>query len=110
MVFPILEDRLRKRHRRLIPIDLRLGVNVETDSEGDRELEVLRVCFDEVKKCRPFLLVIFGDRYGWIPPHEIARDALQRSGFTFDAKGKSVTERRSMPAFFRTWAPVRREC
>lgn len=92
MVFPILEHKLRERRRRLIPIDLRLGVSIEDNNEAARELEVLRVCLGEVNKCRPFLIVILGDRYGWIPPYDIAHDALRRSGFHFDCSGKSVTE------------------
>jgi len=32
--------------------------------EGVRELQVLKVCLAEVKRCRPFLIVLIGDRYG----------------------------------------------
>jgi hypothetical protein len=39
----------------------------ETHVEA-RELQVLKVCLAEVRRCRPFLIVLLGDCYGWIPP------------------------------------------
>jgi len=35
----------------------------ETD-EAAREIKMLKVCLAEVKRCRSFLIVLFGDRYG----------------------------------------------
>ena len=44
--------------------DLRWGVNtMDMDSEeGARK--VLTVCLDEIQKCRPYMIVLLGDRYG----------------------------------------------
>ena len=92
-VFPVLEERLRERREYLEPIDLRQGV--ETLSEADtqvRELEVLKVCLEEVHRSRPFLTGLLGDRYGWIPPVARMTAAAEEAGYQGEVAGRSVTE------------------
>jgi hypothetical protein len=68
-VFPAIEDRLRRRRRHLEWIDLRLGAgNAQAETEAEREAQVLKVCLDEVRRGRPFLIALIGDRYDWVPP------------------------------------------
>src|SRR5262249_44303447 len=70
-VFPAPWERLRGRRPFLAGVELRLGVPADAGAdEGARELAVLKVCLTEVKRCRPFLIVLLGDRYGWIAPAE----------------------------------------
>lgn len=58
-VFPELEERLKARRRHLEWVDLRLGVATASLKEREqRELQVLKVCLAEVKRCRPFLTVL----------------------------------------------------
>lgn len=95
-VFPALEERLRERRHFIEWVDLRLGVAdaVEAD-ESARELQVLKVCLTEVKRCRPFLIVLLGDRYGWIPPPDrvsTMQMAADEEGFIGSVAGRSVTE------------------
>jgi hypothetical protein len=91
-VFPRLEEKLRKRRHHLEAIDLRLGVETaHAGTEGARELPVLKICLDEIKRSRPFLMVLLGDRYGWVPPHERMTAAAQQQGFQADLTGRSVT-------------------
>lgn len=35
-----------------------------------KERMVLKTCFSEIHRCRPFLFVLLGDRYGWIPERQ----------------------------------------
>jgi tetratricopeptide (TPR) repeat protein len=91
-VFPELEERLKERFHHLEPIDLRWGV--ETRSTGDqqaKELLVLKVCLAEIERSRPFLIALIGDRYGWIPPPERMKAAVNEAGFTTTVEGKSIT-------------------
>jgi hypothetical protein len=91
-VFPALAERLRERFHHLEPIDLRWGV--ETVSAGEqqaKELLVLKVCLAEIKRSRPFLVALIGDRYGWRPPEERLCAAAMEAGFATDLRGKSVT-------------------
>ena len=88
-VFPELEERLRARHEILEPIDLRQGVELASlNAEQARELKVLKVCLDEIERSRPFLLVLLGDRYGWVPPPERIAAAAQEAGFATDGGGQ----------------------
>jgi hypothetical protein len=91
-VFPELEERLRARRHNLEWVDLRVGV--ATASERDervRELYVLKVCLDEVQRCRPYLIVLLGDRYGWVPPEERVKAAAEEAGIAA-VIGRSVTD------------------
>jgi len=64
-VLPRLEEERRKRRHHLEWIDLRQGVESgAANTEEQRELIVLKVCLDEIKRSRPFLIVFLGDRLG----------------------------------------------
>lgn len=92
LVFPRLEDELRKGRLLLEPIDLRQGVETaDLASEESREQMVLKVCLDEIERSRPFLIVLLGDRYGWVPPEGRVAAAVQEAGFETDLHDKSVT-------------------
>lgn len=92
-VFPAIEERLNRRGRHLEWVDLRIGVaTASLAGEGERELQVLKVCFDEVRRCRPFLIVLLGDRYGWVPPPDRVSAAAREAGFSGAAGGRSVTD------------------
>ena len=51
-VFPELEERLKARRHHLEWVDLRVGVATEGHAqEAARELQVLKVCLAEVRRC-----------------------------------------------------------
>jgi tetratricopeptide (TPR) repeat protein len=87
-----LEELLRARRCHLEWVDLRLGVATSATSEGARELQVLKVCLDEVRRCRPFLIILLGDRYGWVPPVDSIGAAAREQGLPADVAGRSVTD------------------
>ena len=90
-VFPRLEEKLRERRHQFEPIDLRLGVETaELGTEEARELLVLKVCLEEIQRSRPFIIVILGDRYGWVPPPERMETAAREAGFKTEVLGKSA--------------------
>lgn len=92
VVWPELAERLRERRHELIPVDLRWGVETYAiDEVGKREVHVLKVCLQEITRSRPFMIVLLGDRYGWIPSHDRMAAAASEMGFTTDMRGKSVT-------------------
>jgi hypothetical protein len=92
VVFPRLEDRLRERRCRLEPIDLRVGVDPgATESEQEREHQILKVCLQEIDRSRPFLMVLLGDRYGWVPEEDRVRTAIDEAGFDTVTAARSVT-------------------
>ena len=66
LVFPELRSRCQKRGAEFIGLDLRWGV---TEEEARRE-GALKICLDEIERCRPFFVCLLGSRYGWVPPPE----------------------------------------
>ena len=91
--FDVLAEQLKERRHYLEAIDLRQGLETTDErDETERELKVLRVCLDEIKRSRPFFVGLIGDRYGWMPPEERMAAAAQAAGFATEVAGKSVTE------------------
>ena len=91
-VFPELAERLRARHIHLEPIDLRWGVETSNKKEQEeKELLVLKVCLDEIDRCKPFLIGIIGDRYGWAPPAGRMKAAENEKNFISAIENKSIT-------------------
>jgi len=91
-VIPVLEERLRARRCHLETVDLRWGIDtMSEDAEQAKELIVLKVCLDEIARCRPFVIALVGDRYGWVPPPERMQRAVDEAGFATDIEGKSIT-------------------
>ena len=90
--FPELGEKLAVHYTILERVDLRVGVETRGlgDDHAKQEL-VLKVCLEDVRRCRPFLIVLFGDRYGWVPPPDRARAAVSEAGFRTAIEGKSVT-------------------
>src|SRR5947209_8017913 len=86
-VFPELRHRFQERRIHLIDVDLRWGITQEQSERG----ETLSTCLAEIERCRPYFIVMLGERYGWVP------DALDPSLVTdqpwlADFAGRSVTE------------------
>ncbi len=63
IVFPKVEEELQKRRIKLEIVDLRWGVDTTSmKQESEREANVLKVCLEEIKRCRPFFIGLLGDR------------------------------------------------
>lgn len=83
--FPRLAEYCRKRGILFTGVDLRWGITEEQSREG----RTIRLCLDEIKRCRPFFINILGQRYGWTPEADVLekddyfksshRDLIQKS-------------------------------
>ena len=62
-VFPVIRRTCRERQVEFTEIDLRWGVTKEEAEQG----KVVRICLEEINRCRPYFLSLLGDRYGWAP-------------------------------------------
>lgn len=71
--------------------DLRWGINTGELDEIESARKVLSVCLDEIDASKPYLLVLLGDRYGWMPDTAMLDRAAAQKGFTVDELQKSVT-------------------
>lgn len=110
-VFPRLEEALCQRRHHFEAVDLRVGVGGgRIPDEETRELHVLKVCLSEVQRSRPFLLVLLGDRYGWVPPRERLQAAAREAGFDGHLQDQSVTALEIEFGVFKEFPEQRRRC
>jgi nephrocystin-3 len=70
-IFPELRRYARERELEFTEIDLRWGLTEEDATFG----RIVHTCLDEIDRCSPFFICIFGDRYGWSPQYtDIQKD------------------------------------
>lgn len=95
-VFPELKQFCRDRHVEFSYVDLQWGITSEEAVGG----QVIELCMDEIDRCRPYLLGVLGERYGWAAGGSIPdkllnesfhRAAEQRSWLSYYTD-RSVTE------------------
>lgn len=92
-----LEDKVNEKLRTaglfLEFVDLRWGVNVQTEDEREYDKKVLNVCLGEIENAKPFFIVFLGERYGWTPNSEDVLSVLYELGNLKDNfENKSITE------------------
>ncbi|MGE3800805.1 MAG: tetratricopeptide repeat protein [Candidatus Kapaibacterium sp.] len=62
-VFPEIRALCRERGVTFADVDLRWGI---TEEEAQRD-GIIRICLEEIDRCRPYFIGILGERYGWVP-------------------------------------------
>ena len=60
--------------------DLRWGVNTTELESEEGSKKVLSVCLDQIDDSRPYMIVLIGERYGWIPAYELLHEAALLKG------------------------------
>lgn len=89
VVFPELKEHCKKRRINLIEVDLRWGVTEEESQLG----KSLKLCLDEVERCKPFFIGILGERYGWTPPqYDVPPNDPKYEWIRQYPPGRSITE------------------
>ena len=79
-VFPRLEKLCQENGARFQAVDLRWGVN----EESQLDQKTMDICLNEIRRCqrispKPNFIVLLGDRYGWQPvPSRIPADEMER--------------------------------
>ncbi len=89
-IFPEIRALCRHRGVAFTDIDLRWGI---TEEEAERE-GIIRICLEEIDRCRPYFIGILGERYGWTPPRSDAERVADDYPILADAMlhGASITE------------------
>lgn len=83
-VAPLLDAKLEERGEAVYFGDLRWGVNTSDLDSDESNKKVLSVCLDEIDNCKPFMIVLIGERYGWIPGEELIKEACTLKGIDVD--------------------------
>lgn len=77
-VIPALNETARKYGESVDFCDLRWGVDTTEEYEKAAE-KVISVCLDEIDRSRPYMLILLGERYGFVPdPSVISLEAHRR--------------------------------
>jgi WD40 repeat protein len=71
-VLPELRNRCRLRGVEFVSVDLRWGVTPEEVARRG----TLKICLEEMERCKPFFICLMGDRYGWISAPEEVPQAI----------------------------------
>lgn len=92
VVFPRLRERAASYGENVQFVDLRWGIST-ADMDSDTSAEkILSVCLEEIRQCNPYMIVLLGDRYGWMPSSGLLENAAGEMGFSMDSYEISVTE------------------
>lgn len=70
--------------------DLRWGIDTSEMTEKEKTQKVLKVCLSEIDRCRPYMIVILGYRYGWIPESNTIIDVIKEVN-QFEIKNKEIS-------------------
>jgi len=93
IIFPELDQRLRSLKGILIPIDLRWGVETSAYiTKEEKELQIIKVCLDEIERSKPFMIIILGEEYGWVPPEQSVTEILKSKKTNLQYGNKSITD------------------
>ena len=57
--------------------DLRWGVDTTNASDEDIDRQVMNVCLDEIDRARPYMIVLLGERYGYMPGTQIIKNEIR---------------------------------
>ncbi|MBQ3107541.1 MAG: DUF4062 domain-containing protein, partial [Firmicutes bacterium] len=74
-IFPRLRHVIKQYGDDVQEVDLRWGVDTVNMTEEESGHEVLKICIDAIDRCKPYLVVLLGERYGWIPGKTIVDQA-----------------------------------
>lgn len=88
---PIINEMAKEYGEKVSFCDLRWGINTEDLDDEISERKVLSVCLDEIDRCSPPMVVILGDRYGYMPSSSLISDIAKRKELQLDDYKKSVT-------------------
>lgn len=80
-VLPFLNEKAKVYGESVSFCDLRWGVDTSgEENEDESSAKVLSVCMNEIDRSRPYMLVLLGERYGFMPGQEaIAREGHRKS-------------------------------
>ncbi len=81
---PAIDESLSQYGEKIYFGDLRWGVNTTALDSEEGSRRVLEVCLDEIDDCKPYMIVLIGDRYGWIPDGELVQSAAANRGLTVE--------------------------
>ncbi len=75
-VFPRIRKQLEQYGEDIEGLDLRWGVDTSNMSEEESGKHVVKMCIDTIDRCKPYMIILIGERYGWVPDQKVV-DEIQ---------------------------------
>ncbi len=91
LVMPRLNKEAHEYGQSVSVCDLRWGINTAKLDADTAALKVLDVCLDEIENSKPPMIVILGERYGWIPPDGLINSVAGRKELQLEDGQLSAT-------------------
>ena len=91
-IVPNLNLLLREYGTEISQTDLRWGISTTELSAEEGEQKILNVCLDEINKSRPYMIVMLGERYGWIPSPALIDINARGRDINLESNDISVTQ------------------
>jgi len=91
IVMPRINEEAKEYGDRVSFCDLRWGIDTSELESEESSKKVMRVCLEEIDRCDQPMIVILGDRYGWIPDEEMVSELAQNKKLVLDDYRKSIT-------------------
>ena len=93
LVLPQVNDYLRKNYgQETTIIDLRWGIDTSENDEASSMNKIIRTCLFEIDNCKPFMIVLLGDRYGTLISKEQYSKYIPDAEKIYSADTIGVTE------------------
>lgn len=89
-IIPKLNDTAFKYGETIAICDLRWGVNTAGKDSDEADRKVLSVCMNEIDACRPYFIILFGERYGFCPGKELIEEEIEKRNRQAEAAGRSA--------------------
>ena len=89
MIMPMVNKVAKEYGESISFCDLRWGIDT---SKEDSEERVLSVCMDEIDKSRPHMLVLLGEKYGYVPTEKAIADETKKRGLHLSDLEISITQ------------------
>lgn len=91
-VVPAVNSHSQQYGESIAVCDLRWGIDTSAMSDEESSSKVLRICLDEIDRTRPYMIVILGYRYGWMPGKDRIRSTIYaKEGFSLEDEDISAT-------------------
>jgi len=92
IVLPRLREKAKNYGQNVQFIDLRWGISTEDMDSNDGASKIMEVCLDEIENCKPYMIVLLGERYGWMPDVHLIQNALDKKNVPIECHPMSITE------------------
>ena len=96
-IAPDLADFTQRYGINLEFVDLRWGIDTGGIDENEANSKILRTCFDEIKRTKPFFIVLLGERYGWTPDDDDLLAVAALEGLEIEQLRLNNLEKRVSP-------------